>query len=137
MNPNDAHNQRILHRGDLPQNLEDAAALKLLSVFEHIPRLDILRLTVHTDDPESRHNHRASTRLRPGLIVLELRCTSHPLRSRCGLYLRVELALAEVLAKPIEKLVAQVCKEFSVAEGLVSTLALKGGIPPLEELLAN
>lgn len=137
MNPSDAHNRRILHRGDLPQNLEDAAALKLLSVFEHVPRLDLLRLTVHTDGPESRHNHRASTRLRPGLIVLELRCTSHPLRSRCGFYLRVELALAEVLAKPVRDLVGQVCDEFSVAEGLVSTFALKGGLPPLEELLAN
>jgi hypothetical protein len=137
VNSNDAPNRRILARGDPPQNLEDAAALKLRCVFEYIPHLNIVRLTVCTDGPESTQHHRASTRARPGIMVLELRSSNHPLGSRCGLYLRVELALTDVLAKSVEELVAQVCDEFSAAEGLISTLALKGGLPPLEELLAN
>jgi hypothetical protein len=123
-NPDDAQNRRILRRGDPPQNPGDSAALKLLSIPERIPRLGILRLTICTAGP----------RARQGLVVLELVSADHPLRSSCGLYLRVELALAEVLAKTVEELVTQVCDELAVGKALITALALKGGPPPVEAL---
>jgi hypothetical protein len=135
--PNDAQTRRILRRGDPPQNPGDAAALKLLSILGCIPQLDILRLTVWTADLEGSHDHRVTTRARQGLIILELKSTGHPLRSRCGLYLRVELALADVLAKTVEELVTQVCAELSVAKDLISTVAPNGGPPPVEVVVAN
>jgi hypothetical protein len=129
-NPDGAQNRRILRRGDPPQNPGDSAALKLLTVLERIPRLGILRLTTCTAGPRA-------TRASQGLVVLELVSADHPLRSGCGFYLRVELALAEVLAKTVEELVTQVCDELSVGRTLISTLAPQGGPPPVEEALAN
>ncbi len=123
-NPDGAQNRRILRRGDPPQNAGDSAALKLLSIPERIPRLGLLRLTICTAGPRARR----------GLVVLELFSADHPLRSSCGLYLRVELALAEVLAKTVEELVTQVCDQLSVGRALISTLALKGGPPPVKAL---
>jgi hypothetical protein len=137
-NPNGAQNRRILRRGDPPQNPGDSAALKLLSILERIPHLGILRLTISTAGPRGHQNHGvATTRARQGLVVLELISADHPSRSSCGLYLRVELALEEVLAKTVEELVTQVCDELSVGKALISTLAPKGGPPPVEEVLAN
>jgi hypothetical protein len=136
-NQNDAHNRRILRRGDPPQSPGDAAALKLLCLLERIPRLDILRVTVCTADPKGGQHHGASTRTKRGIIVLELKSADHPMGTSRGLYLRVELGLAEVLRTPVEELAARLCGELSIREGLISTLALESGSPPLEEVLAN
>jgi hypothetical protein len=136
-NQKDAHNRRILRRGDPPQSPGDAAALKLLCLLERIPRLDILRVTVCTADPNSGQHRGASTRARREIIVLELKSADHPMNTRCGRYLRVELTLAEVLRTPVEELAARLYSELSISEGLTSTLALKDGSPPLEEVLAN
>jgi hypothetical protein len=136
-NQNDAHNRRILRRGGPPQSPGDAAALKLLCLLERIPRLDILRVTVCTADPRGGQHRGASTRARRGIIVLELKSADHSMDTRCGLYLRVELALAEVLRTPIEELAARLCGELSIREDLISTLALKDGSPPLEEVSTN
>ncbi len=136
-NQNDAHNRRILRRGDPPQSPGDAAALKILCLLERIPRLDILRVTVCTADPKGGRHRGASTRARREIIVLELKSADHQMDTRCGLYLRVELKLAEVLRMPVEQLAARLCGELSISEGLMSTLALKDGSPPLEEVLAN
>ena len=134
---NDIHNQRILRRGDPPQSPGDAAALKLLCLLDRIPWLDILRVTVCAADPKGGQHRGASTRARRGIIVLELKSADHPMVARCGLYLRVELTLAEVLRTPVEELAARLCSELSISQGLISTLALKDGFPPLEEVLGN
>jgi hypothetical protein len=136
-NQNDAHNRRILRRGDPPQSPGDAAALKLLCLLDRIPRLEILRVTVCTADPKGSQHRGAPTRARRGIIVLELKSPDHPMDTSRGLYLRIELMLAEVLRTPVEKLAARLCSEISIGEGLISTLALKNGSPPLEEVLAN
>jgi hypothetical protein len=137
VNQNNAHNRRILRRGDPPQSPGDAAALKLLCLLERIPRLDIVRVTVCTADSKDGQHRGTSTRARREIIVLELKSANHPKDTRCGLYLRVELTLAEVLRTPVEELAARLCGELSISESLTSTLALKDGFPPLEEVLAN
>ncbi len=137
-NPDDAHNRRILRRGDPPQNLQDAAALKLLSVFERVPRLDIVRLTFRSADPKGSQHHRASAKATRGIMLLELKGADYPMGSTRGLlYLRVELALAEVLTMSVEELVGRLCDELSVRERLISALALKGGSPHPDVVLAN
>ena len=137
-NPDDAHNRRILRRDDLPQNLQDAAALKLLSVFERVPRLDIVRLTFRSADPKGSQHHRASAKATRGIMLLELKGADYPMGSSRGLlYLRVELALAEVLTMSVEELVGRLCDELSVRERLISALALKGGSPHPDVVLAN
>ena len=106
-NPKDAQNRRILRRSDPPQNLEDAAALKLLSVFERIPQLEILRLTVFTANPKGRQHHRGTTQTKREIMLLELlKRADDPLGGTRELYLRVEFALAEVLRRPVEELAA-------------------------------
>lgn len=130
-NLNDARNRRILRRGDPPLNPEDVAALKLLLVFERIPHLDILRLTVCKAGPEGVRRHGAPTRAARGTILLELQSADD------RLYLRLELALAEVLATPVEKLGGWLCDEIAARGRLVSSLALKGGPPSPELVLAN
>ena len=137
-NPDDAHNRRILRRGDPPQNLQDAAALKLLSVFERVPQLDIVRLTCRSADPKGSQHHRACAKATRGIMLLELKGADYPMGSTRGLhYLRVELALAEVLTMSVEELVGRLCDELSVRECLISALALKGGSPHPEVVLAN
>jgi hypothetical protein len=137
-NPDDAHNRRILRRGDPPQNLQDAAALKLLSVFERVPRLAIVRLTFRSADPKGSQHHRASAKATRGIMLVELKGADYPMGSSRGLlYLRVELALAEVLTMSVEELVGRLCDELSVRERLISALALKGGSPHPDVVLAN
>jgi hypothetical protein len=137
-NPDDAHNRRILRRGDPPQNLQDAAALKLLSVFERVPRLDIVRLTFRSADPKGSQSHRASAKATRGIMLLELKGADYPMGSTRGLlYLRVELALAEVLTMSVEELVERLCDELSVRESLISAFALKGGSPHPDVVLTN
>ena len=137
-NSDDPQNRRILRRGDPPQNLQDAAALMLLYSVERVPRLEIIRLTVYTVDPKGSRHHRGSTRPTRGIMLLELKSVDHPV-GECGglLYLRVELALPEVLTMSAEKLIARLCDELSAREDLVSALALKGGPPCPEVVLAN
>ncbi len=137
-NPDDAHNRRILRRGDPPQNLQDAAALKLLSVFERVPRLDIVRLTFRTADTKGSQHHRACAKATLKIMLLELKGADYPVGTSRGLlYLRVELALAEVLTMSVEEFVGRLCDELLVRESLISALALKGGSPPPEMVLAN
>jgi hypothetical protein len=137
-NPTDTRNRRILRRGDSPQNPEDAAALKLLSVFERLPQLDILRLTVYTPDPKGSERHRPPTEATLGIMLLELRSADYAIgRSSSLLYLRVEVTLEEVLRMPVGELVAWLCEELAAREALVSALALKGGPPRAEVVLAN
>jgi hypothetical protein len=138
-NPTDTRNRRILRRGDSPQNPEDAAALKLLSVFERLPQLDILRLTVHTAGPKGSQRHRPPTEATQGFMLLELKSADNPLggSSSSLLYLRVEVTLAEVLWTSVDELVARLCEELAARESLVSALALKGGPPCPEVVLAN
>ena len=138
LNPDDAHNRRILRRGDPPQNLRDAAALKLLSVFERVPRLDIVRLTFRTAETKGGQHHRACAKATRGIMLLELKGADQPMgTSRGPLYLRVALTLAEVLAMSVEELVGRLCDECSVRESLILALALKGGSPHPEMVLAN
>jgi len=139
--PNDAHNRRILRRGDPPQNPQDAAALKLLSVFERLPRVEILGLSVHTAGPQGNQRHRrppAKAR-RQTMLLVELKSTHYPIGGSSSglLYLRVEVTLAEVLRRSVEELVGRLCEELAATEGLVSALALKGGPPRPEVVLAN
>jgi hypothetical protein len=137
-NPDDTHNRRILRRGDPPQNLQDAAALKLLCVLERVPQLDIVRLAFRTADPKGSQSHRASAKATRGIMLLELKGADQPMgTSRGPLYLRVELTLAEVLAMSVEELVGRLCDECSVRESLILALALKGGSPHPEMVLAN
>jgi hypothetical protein len=138
VNSDDLQNRRILRRGDPPQNLQDAAALRLLYIVERVPRLEIIRLTVFTVDPKGRRHHRAPTKPARGIMLLELKSVDHPV-GECGglLYLRVELALAEVFTMSLEELVARLCDELSAREDLISALALKGGPPCPEVVLAN
>jgi hypothetical protein len=137
-NSDDPQNRRILRRGDPPQNLQDAAALRLLYIVERVPRLEIIRLTVCTVDPKGSRHHRAPTRPTRGIMLLELKSVDHPV-GECGglLYLRVELALAEVLTMSVEGLVARLCDELSARSELISALVLKGGAPCPEVVLAN
>jgi hypothetical protein len=138
LNPDDAQNRRILRRGDPPQNLQDAAALNLLCVLERVPQLDIVRLTVRTADPKGGQSHGASARATRGIMLLELKGADYPMGSTRGpLYLRVELALAEVLTMSVEELVGRLYDELSVIESLISALALKGGSPHPDVVLAN
>jgi hypothetical protein len=128
--------RRILRRGDTPQNLEDTAALKLLSVFERVPRLDVVRLTFCTADPKGSQRNTPPTEARRGIMLLELKSADYPMGGSRGLlYLRVEVALAEVLTTPVEELVARLCDELAAREGEVSALA--DGTPRPEVVLAN
>ncbi len=137
-NPDDAHNRRILRRGDPPQNPQDAAALKLLSVVERVPRLDIVRLTFRTAEPKGGQHHGASAKAARGIMLLELKGADYPMGSTGGLlYLRVELALAEVFTMSEEELVGRLCDELSVRERLISAFALKGGSPHPDVVLTN
>jgi hypothetical protein len=71
-------------------------------------------------------------------MLLELKGADQPMgTSRGPLYLRVELTLAEVLAMSVEELVGRLRDEFSVRESLILALALKGGSPHPEMVLAN
>ena len=71
-------------------------------------------------------------------MLLELKGADHPVGSTRGLlYLRVELGLAEVLTMSVEELVGRLCDELSVRGSLVSALALKGGSPRPDVVLAN
>ena len=79
--PDDAHDRRILRRGDPPQNLQDAAALKLLSVFERVPRLDIVRLTFRSADLKGSQHHRACAKATRGIMILELKGAGYPMGS--------------------------------------------------------
>jgi hypothetical protein len=138
LNPDDTHNRRILRRGDPPQNLQDAVALKLLSVFERVPRLVLVRLTFRTADTTGSQHHRASAKATRGIMLLELNRVDYPMGSTRGLlYLRVELALAEVLTMSVAELVGRLCDELLRRESLISALALKGGPPHPEAVLAN
>jgi hypothetical protein len=128
--------RRILRRGDTPQNLEDTAALKLLSVFERVPRLDVVRLTFCTADPKGSQRNTPPTEARRGIMLLELKSADYPMGGSRGLlYLRVEVALAEVLTRPVGELVARLCDELAAREGVVSALA--DGTPRPEVVLAN
>jgi hypothetical protein len=130
--------RRILRRGDPPQNLHDAAAQRLLYVVERVPRLEIIWLTVCTVDPKGNRHHRSPTRSTRGMMLLDLKSVDHPMGESGGLlYLRVELALAEVLTMSVEELVGQLCDELSAREDLISALTLKGGPPCPEVVLAN
>ena len=71
-------------------------------------------------------------------MLLELKGADYPMGSTRGLlYLRVELALAEVLTMSVEELVGRLCDELSVRERLISALALKGGSPHPDVVLTN
>jgi len=71
-------------------------------------------------------------------MLLELKGADYPMGTGRGLlYLRVELALAEVLRMSVEELVGRLCDELAVRETLISALALKGGSPHPEVVLAN
>jgi hypothetical protein len=135
-NLHNARSRRILRRGDTPQNLKDTAALKLLSVFERVPRLDVVRLTFCTADPKGSQRSTPPTEATRGIMLLELKSADHPMGGSRGLlYLRVEVALAEVLTTPVKELVARLCDELATREGVVSALA--DGTPHPEVVLAN
>jgi hypothetical protein len=71
-------------------------------------------------------------------MLLELKGADYLIGTSRGLlYLRVELALAEVLTMSVEELVRRLCDELSVRESLILALALKGGSPHPEVVLAN
>ena len=122
--PNGAHNRRTLCPYDAPQNLEDAAALKLLAVVDRHPRVEIVKIVFHTRGKGAEE-----------IAHLELRSTDLP-DGVCAanLYACIELPLATIFEKPVEELTALLKRR------LMSLTALGQSAeppPPQTTLMAN
>ena len=121
--PNGAHNRRTLCPYDAPQNLEDAAALKLLAVVDRHPRVEIVKIVFHTSGKGAEE-----------FACLELRCTDILEGvAAANLYACIELPLTTILEKPVEELTAL------LKERLISLTAItqSAETPPRTTLMAN
>jgi hypothetical protein len=121
--PNHAHNRRTLCPYYTPQNREDAAALKLLAVVVRHPRVEIVRIAFHTSGKGAK-----------GIAYLELRSTDLPEGvSAANLYACIELPLATIFEKSVEKLTA-LLKRHLIALIVITRSA---ETPPQTTLMAN
>jgi hypothetical protein len=121
--PNDAHKRRILRPSDNPESHEDTVALKLLAVVDRHPRVEIVKIVFHTSGKGAEV-----------IAYLELRSTDLPEGvSAANLYACIELPLATIFEKSVEKLTA-LLKRHLIALIVITRSA---ETPPQTTLMAN
>jgi hypothetical protein len=122
--PKDTPHRRSLRRCDIPQNRQDAAALKLLAAVDRQPYVEIVRIAFYS-----------SAKGTEGIAYLELRNADLPQDVAAGnLYARIELPLARIFKTPLEELTALLKRRLTS----LSAIASSGGeAPPWTTLMAN
>jgi hypothetical protein len=121
--PKDTPHGRTLRPCDIPQNPEDAAALKLLAAVDRQPQVEIVRIAFYTKGKGVE-----------GIAYLELRSTGLPEDVGVGnLYARIELALATIFKAPVEELTALLKGRLTC----LTMIASSGEAPSQATLMAN
>ena len=119
----DIPNRRTLRPCDIPQNPEDAAALKLLAAADRQPHVQIVRIAFYSGGEGAE-----------GIVYLELRSTELPEDvAAINLYACIELPLGTIVKAPVEKLAALLKRRLSS----LSAIASSQEVPPRAMLMAN
>jgi hypothetical protein len=123
--PKDTPHRRTLRRCDIPQNRQDAVALKLLATVDRQPYVEIVRIAFYSSAKGAEE----------GIAYLELRSTAElPEDVAAGnLYACIGLPLATIFKTPIEELTALLKRRLTS----LSAIASSGEAPPQTTLMAN
>jgi hypothetical protein len=121
--PKDTPHRRTLRPCDIPQNPEDAAALRLLAAVDRQPHVEIVRLAFHTSGKGAEE-----------MAYLELRSADLPEDIAAGtLYARIELPLATFFKTPVEELTTLLNRRLTS----LSAIASSGEAPSRTTVMAN